>query len=101
MARYWGASVGACRSSRHPKPDRGGGTEASTQAVHELRRLEAARLDALQDALWDAAMAGDVTSASAIVRIVVARVRLNGLQSSPIRSDAAQPLRTVVMPPTS
>ncbi len=44
-----------------------------------LRRVEQGRLDALQDALWDAAMAGDVSAAMASLRVIDARCRLLGL----------------------
>lgn len=54
--------------------------EQTAEAVGGLRGLENARLDALQVALWDAAMTGDVQAVSAILRIVAARVRLNGLE---------------------
>lgn len=74
--------------------------EQTAEAVGSLRGLENARLDALQHALWDAAMTGDVRAAVAIVRIVQARVHLNGLD--PVRDTfgvmPAAP-RTVVVPP--
>jgi len=54
--------------------------EQTAEAVADLRDLENARLDALQVGLWDAAMTGNVRSAAAIVQIVQARVRLNGLE---------------------
>jgi predicted transcriptional regulator len=57
--------------------------EQTAEAVADLRDLENARLDALQVALWDAAMTGDVRSATVIVKIVQARVHLNGLE--PVR----------------
>ena len=71
-------------------------------AVTDLRDLENARLDTLQLALWDAAMTGDITAAIAIVKIVKARVHLNGLEHA--RGDfgaASQTPRTLVVPPTS
>jgi outer membrane PBP1 activator LpoA protein len=76
--------------------------EQTTEAVTDLRDLENARLGALQHALWDAAMTGDVRSATAIVKIVKARVHLNGLE--PARDGfgvAPRTPRTVVVPPTS
>ena len=54
--------------------------EQTAEAVGDLRSFENARLDALQQALWDAAMTGDIQAVNSIVRIVAARVRLNGLQ---------------------
>ena len=47
-------------------------------AVTDLRDLENARLDALQLTLWDAAMIEDIKAAVAVVKIVKARVHLNG-----------------------
>jgi hypothetical protein len=44
--------------------------DQTAEAVGSLRDLETARLDALQLALWDAAMTGDVKAATAIVLIV-------------------------------
>ena len=54
--------------------------EQTAEAVGSLRGLENDRLDALQSALWDAAMTGDVRAVTSIVQIVRARVRLNGLE---------------------
>jgi hypothetical protein len=51
----------------------------TTEAVGTLQELEVARLDALQSALWDAAMRGDVAAARTAMRIVIARCRLLGL----------------------
>lgn len=48
-------------------------------SVETLRALEVARLDALPVQLWPAAMAGDVHSVLGVVRIVMARSRLQGL----------------------
>ena len=44
--------------------------EQTAEAVGSLRGLENARLDALQRALWEAAMTGDVRAVTAIVQIV-------------------------------
>lgn len=49
--------------------------------VEELRRLEGARLDALQVALWPQAMAGDAAAVRAVVRICERRARLFGLDA--------------------
>jgi len=75
--------------------------EQTAEAVADLRDLENARLDALQHALWDAAMTGDVRAATAIVKIVQARVRLNGLEPARDGFGGMQGPQTVVMPPTS
>jgi len=47
--------------------------------VDELREFETARLDALQAALWDKAMTGDVRATNSIVRFIDRRCRLLGL----------------------
>lgn len=76
--------------------------EQTAEAVGSLRGLENARLDALQLALWDAAMTGDVRAAVGIVKIVQARVRLKGLE--PARDGlrrTGQTPRTLVVPPTA
>lgn len=76
--------------------------EQTTEAVGSLRDLENARLDALQLALWDAAMTGDVRAALAIVKIVKARVHLNGLEPPESSSGVVpQTPRTVVVPSTA
>jgi hypothetical protein len=49
------------------------------EGVCDLRRLEGARLDELQSALWDKALAGDVRAVGVIVRIIAQRSRLLGL----------------------
>lgn len=75
--------------------------EQTAEAVGSLRGMENARLDALQSALWDAAMAGDVKAVCSIVQIVGARVRLNGLE--PARDGlgvTSVTPRTVVVYPT-
>ena len=75
--------------------------EQTAEAVTNLRDLENTRLDALQAALWDAAMTGDAKAANSILQIVVARVRLNGLE--PERNGLAAlpsaPRTVVVYPP--
>ena len=67
-------------------------------AVAALQHLEATRLDALQLALWNKAMDGDLPAVAAIVRIIQARCRLYGLTGH--KSDQAPArARTVVTPP--
>jgi len=63
-------------------------------AVEEYREVEVARLNALQAALWDRAISGDVEAVEAVLKIVMARVKLLGLSSA---SETATPA-TVVMP---
>ena len=50
-------------------------------AVDDLRRLEIARLDELQAASWEDALAGDVRAADRVLRIISARINLLGLAS--------------------
>jgi len=74
--------------------------EQTAEAVSDLRDLENARLDALQAALWDAAMTGDVRAVTTIVQIVQARVHLNGLeQARDGFGGLPQKPRTLVVPP--
>ena len=47
--------------------------------VELLREVEVRRLDALQVALWDAAMAGDIDAVNACLRIILARIKVLGL----------------------
>ena len=75
--------------------------EQTAEAVTDLRDLENARLDALQHALWDAAMTGDVRSATVIVQIVQARVHLNGLEPARGGFGGMQEPQTVVMRSTA
>jgi hypothetical protein len=58
----------------------------STHEAHEvtaLRELELQRLDALQEALWGKAIAGDTKAVAAVLRIVDQRIRLLGLACEP------------------
>jgi len=68
------------------------------QAVAEYRDVEVARLNALQAALWDRAVAGDVEAVEAVLKIVVARVKLLGLSGA---SETAIPATVVVPASTS
>lgn len=49
------------------------------EAVEDVRGLERERLDTLQVALWDKAMTGDTKAAQSVLGIIMARVRLLGL----------------------
>ncbi len=49
------------------------------ESVDELRHLELARLDAVQAALWPRAMAGEVSAALGVLRVLDQRLRLLGL----------------------
>ena len=53
--------------------------ERVAHGVDELRALEVERLDALQAALWESALAGDGRSVMAILRVIECRIRLLGL----------------------
>lgn len=74
--------------------------EQTTEAVTDLRELENARLDALQMALWDAAMTGDISAVVAVVKIVHARINLNGLEPGHDVARLPSTRRTLVVPPT-
>jgi len=75
--------------------------EQTAEAVADLRQLENSRLDAMQLALWDAAMAGDIKAVVAIVKIVKARVHLNGLELGQAATLQPSTPRTLVVPPTA
>ena len=74
--------------------------EQTAEAVADLRELENSRLDALQLALWDAAMTGDIKAAVAILKIVKARIHLNGLEVGKVATCQPSTPRTLVVPPT-
>jgi orotate phosphoribosyltransferase-like protein len=75
--------------------------EQTAEAVADLRHLENARLDALQVALWDAAIDGDVSAVVAVVKIVQARVHLNGLEAAGDGVEVMpQTPRTLIVPPS-
>lgn len=65
-------------------------------AAEDHQQLEMARLDALQIALWDQAMAGDVDAAREVRAIIMARCRLLGLNEQSKRPAGWTP-RTVVL----
>ncbi len=65
-------------------------------AVEDHQRIELARLDALQAALWDKAMAGDVEAAREVRAVIMARCRLLGLDHRAKRPKAWAP-QTVVL----
>src|SRR5450631_2254841 len=75
--------------------------EQTAEAVTDIRELENSRLDALQLALWDAAMTGDIKAVVAIVKIVKARVHLNGLEVGQGAPRQPSTPRTLVVPPTA
>lgn len=55
--------------------------ENVAENVAELRRLEGARLDALQGAIWQRAMVGDPEAVRVAVRVMERRARLFGLDA--------------------
>ena len=55
--------------------------DRQVETIDELRRLEVDRLDALQVAIWDDAMSGDVKAVAALVRIMHLRAKILGLYS--------------------
>ncbi len=52
-----------------------------TEGVAELRAVECERLDALQRAVWAAAMTGDVDAVKAVLQVIDRRCRLLGLNA--------------------
>ncbi len=69
-----------------------------TENVAALRAVEVDRLDALQQALWDRALGGNLAAAQAVVRIIEARARVLGLVQTgkPKRARCSQPQTVVV-----
>jgi hypothetical protein len=49
------------------------------EAVDLLRETELERLDALQAALWPAAMSGDISAVNACLRVITSRLRVLGI----------------------
>ena len=84
--------------------DRSGAYKAVTAALRAeqaegvdlLRQLEMIRLDALQASVWDAATSGDAKAVDQVVRIIMARVRLLGLDQ--LEDKARRGCRPVVSP---
>ena len=71
----------------------------TVEAVEQLRSLEVERLDTLQHAVWQRAMNGDVPSAIAAARFIMARCRLLGLDGPSVFGVEAAMPRTLVVPP--
>lgn len=51
----------------------------TVEAVDELRELEVQRLDSLQRALWERALGGEQRAVDSVVRIIMTRAKLLGL----------------------
>ena len=73
----------------------------TAEAVGELRNLEVQRLDRVQLAMWNKAMDGDVPSGMAVLRCIMSRCRLLGLDGPGLlRAEVPRP-RTLVVPPVT
>ena len=53
------------------------------QNVAEIRLLEAGRLDLMQNALWPQCLLGDIGAINAVLRIMVRRAQMMGLDLQP------------------
>ena len=73
-------------------------SERQAENIDLLRVVEGDRLDALQAALWDQAMAGDLRAVAMIRRIIESRIRLFGLDQRP-DGNAGLPTSLVVGAP--
>ena len=62
------------------------------EAVGELRELEGQRLDALQAAHWNAALAGDVDSTKVVLGVIDRRTKLLGLNAPTAVSVGVEPI---------
>ena len=73
--------------------------EQVAENVQQLRETEVARLDALQAAIWPAAMAGHVDAVQQVLAIIDKRAKLLGLYPTG-RHKPEKPLRpnTVIVP---
>ena len=60
--------------------------DRQVETIDELRQLEVDRLDALQVAIWDDAMKGDLAAVKAVLRLVHLRAKILGLYCHPGRS---------------
>jgi hypothetical protein len=71
----------------------------TAEAIAKLRSLEVERLDHVQLAMWQRAMDGNVPSATAVVRCIMARCRLLGLDGPSLLGREDPRPRTLVVPP--
>ena len=55
--------------------------EVTKEDAQQLRDVEAARLDALQHAIWDKAIDGDLSAIDRVIKIIDRRARLLGLDA--------------------
>jgi hypothetical protein len=75
--------------------------EQTADAMGSLRDLENARLDDCNGLCGIRGMTGDIKAVHEIVQIVMARVRVNGLEPAQGRVGATPITRTVIMRPPS
>jgi len=68
-----------------------------TDAVEEHLDIEGSRLNALQAAVWPAAMSGDLKALIVAARIIEARCRLLGLIGPATKRTACQQPQTLVL----
>lgn len=67
------------------------------RSASEMLVLEVQRLDALQHAIWDTAIAGSLPAVDMVRKIIVDRAKLVGLDAEKIASHNSQEGRTVVV----
>jgi len=70
----------------------------SDASAGALINLELSRLDALQEAIWPAAMGGHLPSVSVTMQLVMSRVKLMGLEVLAEKGEGTGAPRTVVVP---
>ena len=73
--------------------------ERIADAVDFYRTVEGARLDALQVAIWDKAMAGNVRAVNTVLKIIRLRCQLFNLYMEDPSADRANAATTVVISP--
>ncbi|QIM19887.1 hypothetical protein G7075_00045 [Phycicoccus sp. HDW14] len=77
----------ANRSGAHKAYHRALKARSADLSDEQMRVLELHRLDILTDAVWEAAISGDLAAVREAHRLHVARVRLLGLSVAPGRSN--------------
>jgi hypothetical protein len=71
--------------------------EREAQDIDDLRAVECSRLDAVQAAYWEKAMAGDVRAAALVLRVMDQRERLLGLSGARNNSGGDDGPRTMIV----
>lgn len=61
----------------------------TVEGVHNYRTVELARLDALQNAVWEDAISGNMAAVDRVLRIIQARTRLLGLEQHQSNQNGA------------